>query len=151
MAGIKNLYGNNNTQPLSIQYELIKAENHLRLSAFFHSSQTSLYKTSISPCSFFAIRHVRFICATILNFREKEKLENPFLSRFPSFFARCLAHQNHHFQFYIISNVKSFARDRPVPSVFTVSQTPASCHPSLPAPHTSSGLVDPAASVWQQC
>jgi hypothetical protein len=28
---------------------------------------------------------------------------------FPSFLVRCLAHLNHHFQFYIISNVKSFA------------------------------------------
>ena len=59
MAGIKNLYGNNNTQPLSIQYELIKAENHLRLSAFFYSNLSARYKNSISPtCSFLNFIHI---------------------------------------------------------------------------------------------
>ncbi|SDG62108.1 hypothetical protein SAMN04487901_10684 [Prevotella communis] len=59
MAEIKNLYGNNNTQPLSIQYELIKAENHLRLSAFFYSNLSARYKNSISPtCSFLNFIHI---------------------------------------------------------------------------------------------
>ncbi len=80
MAGIKNLYGNNNIQSLSIQYELQRQRIAYDSLPFFHSSQTSLYKNSISPCSsFFSIRHVRYICATILNFQEKEETRKPFV------------------------------------------------------------------------